>query len=442
MLSRRLLPSIALGLSLATHAAPPSRTWEFNLKAPGTYEVHVQHAIKGTTVPPGAEATYAFQTREGTIKRDLSFSFYDGHPVVVLIADIPSPQKASVIISGLPPPLLQQTRIYVIEQNSRYPYEWLDPDKSLDLKSAQRLRDILKQPKQSIDLAKAKLTIDQQIDPTIDVEANLQKLDAMVARIRTMPGFNVTSTAKLQALKRHLYEPGAWNDYQPYHYDLDDPLGSKIRNKLLSHYLASKKGNCVTMPLLFIILGQRLGLDVTAATAPLHVLVKFKDETGTTYNLEATSGANPTRNVWYRQQLPMTDEAIANGVYLRPLTKKETVALMAETLTELYVDQNEFEKVITLSDLILEYYPKNVTVMIRKSNAYYDLMQKYYVQKYRSPDDISDRAKGHYLYLSQNNRFWASKAQALGWQEWKREDDEKYLQAIKEAKSKTLNRIY
>ncbi len=438
MLYHRLVALIALGLSVSAQAA--TRTWQFDLKTPGTYEVHVQHLIKGAVVPRAAEATYSFQTREKTIQRDLPLSPKDDdHPVIVLIVDITSPQKAKVVITGLPQPLLQQTRVYVIDANSRYPYEWFDPEKSIDLESTKHLRAILQQPEQEIDFAKAKLTIDKQIDPTVDVETGLKKIDAMVAQIKAMSDFGPSSTAKLLALKRYLYEPGEWNSFQPYQYNLDDPLGTRIGNKLLPTYLASKKGNCVTMPLLFVILGQRLGIDVTAATAPVHILVKFRDETGVWSNLETTSGAEPARDAWIRQQLPMTDLAIANGVYLRPLTKKETSALMAETLTEHYVDLHEFEKLITVSDLILEYYPKNVPVMIRKSNAYYDLMQKYYVQRYRSPDDIPDRAKGHYLYLSQNNRFWATKAQALGWQEWRREDDENYLQAIKEAKNKTVN---
>jgi regulator of sirC expression with transglutaminase-like and TPR domain len=440
LLYRQLVPFIALGLSFSAQAAQPSRTWEFNLKTPGTYEVHVQHLIKGATVPRGSEATYTFQTRETTLKRDLPFYPKDNdHPVVVLIADITGPQKAKVVISGLPQPLLQQTRVYVIDGNTRYPYEWFDPGKSVDLKSARLIRDILKQPEPEIDLARAKLTIDKLIDPSVNIEAGLNEIDDMVAKVKAIPDFSTSQTAKLQALKRYLYEPGEWNNFQPFQYDLDDPLGTTISHKLLLHYLGTRKGNCVTMPLLFVILGQRLGIDVTAATAPVHILVKFRDETGVWSNLETTSGAEPARDAWIRQQLPMTDLAIANGVYLRPLTKKETSALMAETLTEHYVDLHEFEKVITVSNLILEYYPKNVTVMIRKSNAYYDLMQKYYVQRYRSPDDILDRAKGHYLYLSQNNRFWATKAQALGWQEWRQEDDENYLQAIKEAKNKTVN---
>ena len=437
-MTRQLAPFIALGLSLSAQA--DERTWQFDLKTSGTYEVHVQHVINGASVPRGAEATYTFQTRETTLKRDLPFYLKDDdHPVVVLIADITRPQKVKVVIAGLPPPLLQQTRVYVIDSNSRYPYEWFDPEKSVGLKPARQIRDILKRPAQEIDLARAKLTVDKLIDPTIDVDVNLKKIDAMVTRIKTMAGPGASSSAYMLALKHYLYEPGEWNNHQPYQYDLDDPLGTKLSNKLLPNYLSSKKGNCVTMPLLFVILGQRLGIDVTAATAPLHVLVKFRDETGASYNLETTSGANPTRDVWYREQIPMTDEAIANGVYLRPLTKKETAAVMVATLAEYYFERQEFEKAITLSDLTLEYYPKNAEAMVRKGSAYYRLLEKYYLSKYRSPDEIPDRAKGHFEYLSRNNLQWFAKAEALGWREPSKEDDEKYMQSIKETKSKTVN---
>ncbi len=439
MFARQLVLCIVLSLSLSAHAA--ERVWQFDLKTPGTYEIHVQHLIKGATVPRGAEATYSFQTREKTIQRDLPFYPQgDEHPIIVLIADIASPQKAKVVITGIPQPLLQQTRVYVIDGNSRYPYEWFDPDKGVDLESAKRLRTILQQPEPEIDLAKAKLTIDKLIDPAIDIEAGLKKIDAMVAGIKAMPDFGTSNTAKMLALKRYLYQPGEWNNYQPYQYDLDDPLGTRIGNKLLPTYLASKKGNCVSMPFLFILLGQRLGIDVTASTAPLHVLAKVKDEmTGAWYNVEPTSGANPTRDVWYRQHLPMTDEAIANGVYLQPLTKKETVAVMVTTLAEYYFEQREFEKAITITDLTLEYYPRDVEAMVRKASACYRLLEKYYFSKYRSPNDIPDRAKGHFEYLSRNNLQGFAKAEALGWREYRREDDEKYLQSVKEAKNKTVN---
>ena len=68
--------------------------------------------------------------------------------------------------------------------------------------------------------------------------------------------------------------------------------------------------------------------------APLHVFVKFTDEAGTVTNLETTSGALPARDVHYRNQLPMTDEAITNGVFLAELSQEETVAVIATVLVE------------------------------------------------------------------------------------------------------------
>jgi len=66
---------------------------------------------------------------------------------------------------------------------------------------------------------------------------------------------------------------------------------------LLQRYLTTRRGNCITMPILFLALGQRLGLTMTLAEAPLHVFVKYTDDDGAVWNLEATSGGGVTRDV-------------------------------------------------------------------------------------------------------------------------------------------------
>jgi regulator of sirC expression with transglutaminase-like and TPR domain len=139
---------------------------------------------------------------------------------------------------------------------------------------AKRVKTILQQPESIMDLAVVKLTIDKMIEPSIDINANLKKIDSIVVQILAMAGSNSSSNAKLLALKRYLYEKGPWNNNEPYQYDFADPRGTKINNKLLPTYLATKKGNCVSMPFLFVVLGQRLGLDVSASTAPEHYFVK------------------------------------------------------------------------------------------------------------------------------------------------------------------------
>ncbi|MCF8149984.1 MAG: transglutaminase-like domain-containing protein [Burkholderiaceae bacterium] len=308
-----------------------------------------------------------------------------------------------------------------------------------DIKSvpeAKRVETILRQSESKMDLGRIKLTIDKMIDPTVDVDAGLKQIDGMTAQVRAMlPGFP-SSNDRLQTLRAYLYEKGPWNGYQSFDYDFDDPLGKNIRNKLLLNYIASRKGNCVTMPLLFVILGQRLGLDVTISTAPLHLFVKYTDpETGTTYNLEATSGAKPARDVWIRQQNPMTDASIANGLYMQRLSKQETAAVMATVLAEYLAPRQEHEKVIALSDVVLAHYSKDIGSMLRKGSAYGRLAARDFGRKYPMPKLIPPEEYGYFKYLEDQNRLWFAKAEALGWREPDMMQETRYLQAVSRAKS-------
>lgn len=300
---------------------------------------------------------------------------------------------------------------------------------------ARRIAALLEQPEEKMDFARIKLTIDKMVDPTIDIDANLQRIETIVGQIKGMLGPYSTSNDKLIALRRYLYEPGPWNDYEAYHYDFDDPLGIKIVNKLLPNYLKTKKGQCVSMPFLFIVLGQRLGLDVVASTAPEHVFVKYTDDAGVTHNLEATSGATPQREVWMRQQSPMTDEAIANGIYLRKLSKRETVAVMAEVVVENMAERKEYEKVIAASDVILRFSPKSVTAMLHTGSAYSHIIRARFQSRYRPPSDIPEEERPEFEHLAKQNRFWFARAESLGWREPDKSQAVRYMEIVNRAKA-------
>lgn len=304
------------------------------------------------------------------------------------------------------------------------------------VREARRVDAILRQPENEMDLGRIKLTLDKMIDPTVDIDAGLKQIDGMAAQVHAMLHGFPSSNVTLQALRAYLYEKGPWNGYQSFGYDFDDPLGRNIRNKLLLNYIASRKGNCVTMPLLFVILGQRLGLDVTVSTAPLHLFVKYTDpDTGVTYNLEATSGATPARDVWIRQQNPMTDKSIANGLYMQKLSKRETAAVMATVLAEYFAPKLEHEKVIALSDVVLAHYPKDVGSMLRKGSAYGRLANRDFMQKYPTPKLIPPDEYGYFNYLGDQNRLWFAKAESLGWREPTREQEANYLQTVSRTKA-------
>jgi regulator of sirC expression with transglutaminase-like and TPR domain len=435
----KILLRISAGMLLtfaephAAYADHPARTWEFDLPAAGSYKLQIEHSIPKEV--PGWRVVYDISIGNETRTRKLDL--IANRPFIPLVADIPGPRRLRVVVSGIEQAALKRTQVYAYNADS-VPYgSYFDPARH-GVEHVDRLRDILQRPAEAIDLARAKLTIDSIIDPAVDVEGNVRKLEAIVRRIMTMPEFGTSTTSRLRALRRYVYEAGEWNDHQPFRYDLDDPFGANIRNKLLSNYLVSRKGNCVTMPFLFIILGERLGLDVTVSTAPKHLFVKFRSDVGTWINLEATSGANPARDIWVREQHPMTDEAVGNGAYLRPLTKKETVALMATTLAEHFLQQKEYEKAIAISDLILEYNPKDIETMVRKAVAYGRLGRDRFVTKYPSPRQIPVRERAYYAYLSRNHHQWFAKAEALGWREETKDEEEKYLLQVNKARKQKL----
>ena len=432
------IPILAWSLCLTAHAdEQPSRAWSFDLKTPATYKVQVEYPsdlkASGDTI-----ITYTIQI--GKEAQSSQHYLVVGHPSIPLSVDLASPQKMRVTISGLSQAILKRTAVYAFDAATIPPGEYYDPRKH-DFKELRQIRALLAQPPDMIDLGRAKLMIDKMIDPSIDVEGTLQKLDDMVATIKTLPEFGIASAAKLTAVQRYIYTSGSWNDYRPFQYDLDDPLGKKLSNQMLSSYIASRKGNCVTMPLLFIILGQRLGVEVTLSTAPGHFLAKFKTDDMGWINLEATSGATPAREVWIRGQFPsLTDQALDNGIYLQPLTKKESVAEVATILAEYNFHQNDYEKAMALADMVLEYYPKDVGMMTLKGSAFGRINHQHFPQNYISPAQLSANEMAYWQYLSQNSRTWFAKAEALGWREQTQAEQATYLQRVDKARQeKTIH---
>lgn len=265
------------------------------------------------------------------------------------------------------------------------------------------------------DLLVVKLVVDAMVDPSSNAAAVQVEIDRIAADVRAMAGGNANHAERLAALKRYLYEGGAWNGNRPFQYDLDDPLGEKPANRLLQRYLTTRRGNCITMPMLMVFVGQRLGLQMRLAEAPLHVFVKYTDDDGAVWNLEATSGGGFTRDLWYRQKLPMSDKALENGVYLRPLSQDEAAALIASFLVEHQIETGAFEQAIAISDVLLRHYPNFAYGLVKKGSAYSGLLRRELAGKYTRMEDIPPdlKVKADRWYAENMQAF--AKAESLGW---------------------------
>jgi hypothetical protein len=282
----------------------------------------------------------------------------------------------------------------------------------------QIIRKVMEAPDDKNDFAEAKLTFDKIYDPKTDIEASLKQIDRMAQTIRTMAGPSAPPRLRLIMLRKYIYEPGPWNNNKPFQYDLTDPLGRKPANRLLSTYLATHKGNCMSMPVLFVALATRLGLNATLSTAPSHMFVKYMDDvTGKTFNLETTSGAYPARDVWYRQNMSMTDQAIANGIYMKTLSKKEALAVLATIAIEHAFHTGQYQQGWDIADAIEPYYPNNLTAMLARATAATEISRIEYTDKYPKRSDIPPELTDRLGFLENTVSGTLNHAYALGWRE-------------------------
>lgn len=297
------------------------------------------------------------------------------------------------------------------------------------------IETILGYPESRIDLAVARLVIEKTVYPDTNIEGSLQKIDAMVTTIQNMPEYGNTSLERMGTVLRYIYTPGPWNNFQAYQYDLGDPFGkNNPAGKSIANYLSSKKGNCVSMPILVTILGQRLGVNVNLSIAPHHAFARYTDDQNVVTNIETTSGTLLT-DQQYIKAFEIHSDAIKHGIYLQNLTKKEAITFMLYEIGKKHLSNGHYDKAHQVADLMLKHHPKLVSAMLLKGNIYSrQLSQELaYLKANNLPITPAIRQRLDPIYSQ--NLAWFSKAEALGWREPSSDFDKKYVRSIERFRS-------
>ncbi len=123
---------------------------------------------------------------------------------------------------------------------------------------------------------------------------------------------------------------------KPYTYDFEDVFGTKDwSNMFVTKLLATKKGNCHSLPYLYKILAEELGETAHLALAPNHIYIKHYSKKTGWYNTELTSASFPI-DAWLMASGYIHLDAIRNGVYMDTLSQKESLALTLVDLAKGY----------------------------------------------------------------------------------------------------------
>lgn len=276
------------------------------------------------------------------------------------------------------------------------------------------VRAILDQPDSALDYAKAKVAVDGLIDPAFDRRAVFDQLDSLAEVARDLTNGDSRPAKKLAALRKLLYEKGSWNGHRPFEYDHVDYQNPRV--SLLPNYLATRRGHCVTMPILFLILADRLGLDIALARATCHLFVRCRGENGQITNLETTSGALPARDSWLCETRRVSQRGIETGFYMRSLSRREANGTMALTLVEHLMEQQRFREAIAVSELLVQNDPTNGISLAHQGQAYFRILGTEFLDKYRFAHLIPPYLQDQYERLLRSNHSAFQAAAALGWE--------------------------
>lgn len=297
------------------------------------------------------------------------------------------------------------------------------------------LKTIIALPEEEIDLATAQFIIENQINPDIDINHYLNQLDVLTRRIQQMPQYGESQFEKMGAILVYFYTPGVWNNFLPYSYDLDDPLGKK--NPRLGHityFMDTKKGNCSSMPTLITLLGQRLGINISLAVAPMHLFARFTEDSGQITNIEATSG-ELLSDANYIRAFNIDPNAVNHGLYVQSLTRKQTLSVMFRDVSRLYARNHLFEYAEQVADWMLELYPKHVDAMIHKGNIHYIKSQKLLYESTIDGKPLTEPVKRQLNLLTLKNLGWYERAEGIGWREPPPNYEQEYLESIERIKT-------
>jgi regulator of sirC expression with transglutaminase-like and TPR domain len=99
-------------------------------------------------------------------------------------------------------------------------------------------------------------------------------------------------------------------------------------------------GTCVTMPILYIAIGRRLGYPLHLVQAREHFFVRWEEPGGERFNIEATTlGFTPRDDEHFRHwPKPIRDEEVRLGLFLRNLSPREEVAAFFRERGQCWLD--------------------------------------------------------------------------------------------------------
>jgi hypothetical protein len=227
----------------------------------------------------------------------------------------------------------------------------------------------------------------------------------------------------------------------PYSYDFEDIWGDRDwSNMFVSKLLATHKGNCHSLPYLYKILAEELGVDAHLALSPNHVYIKHQNLKDGWYNTELTSGIFP-KDGWIMASGYVHLDGVRNGMYMKALDDKETIALLLIDLAQGYekrISYNDGSFILKCTDKALEYYPSLINALLLKLETTKKGLERMAEERGNDLEEIFDEPKAQEIL--QNLNMQVRHIHELGYRQMPKDMYLDWLVSLKEEKEKYANK--
>ncbi len=219
----------------------------------------------------------------------------------------------------------------------------------LDSQARARFEALLARP--VIPLDEAALALASEEYPGLDEAACLDQLEVLASKVRRRIGASARTAQHLAAVREVLFEDEGFRGNERDYYD--------ARNSYLNKVLERRLGIPITLTLIFIEVGRRVGLPLAGVAFPGHFLSRLQLGHGPDVFIDAYNGG----------ELLSSDEVVArfkhlvhgrefDARFLEAVAPRQLLARMLHNLKRIYVEQGDDVRAFWIIDRLLLLDPK------------------------------------------------------------------------------------
>ena len=228
-----------------------------------------------------------------------------------------------------------------------------------------------------IELARACLLIAEDAYPGLDVEGYVNEIARLALRLRTRLSRSAGAEEKVVELNQFLFEELGYSGNADHYYD--------PRNSYLNEVIDRRTGIPITLSVLYMELGRKIGLPLEGVSFPGHFLVRVRMRGGMLV-LDPFAGGEPQSEDELRVRLErVIPRDAAGGIpvrdlpleqFLEPATKRQILARLLRNLKGIYRQAEMPERMLDVLNRALVVTPDS-TSDLRDRGVVYQQLQCY-----------------------------------------------------------------